>query len=266
MPSSPSDIAKSAYLRALVLGEPFIGKTQTCMQTCEKSAYVIACDGESNLVPAARASKDFTYDLVIDDNPNILMNKMSACVSEAIKGAREGRYKTIFLDTITSYAERLEIGQEAAKNGGEDHGRSARKYHHNIASTIERLKMAPAHLVVLAHFIELEGGIMPGQEARKGKGIVPLLMGASRKTFGRRFDAIVMLEKKNSGERIFRVSTSAFFGLGARALTGTEEIPADLQLLWKKMQEGDAAVVKPPAKPIAPTKPTLSKTSLLGKK
>lgn len=244
MPSSPGDIAKSAYLRALVLGEPFVGKTQTCMATCEKPAYVLACDGESNLIPAARVSKDFTYDLIIEDDPARLMAKMNVAVAEALKGAREGRIKTIFFDTVTSYAERLEIGQEAAKQGAEDHGRSARKYHHNIASTIERLKMAPAHLVVLAHFIELEGGIMPGQEARKGKGIVPLLMGSSRKTFARRFDAVVMLEKKSDGSRVFKISTAAFYGLGARALTGTEEIPADVSLLWEKIQEGNAAPAK----------------------
>jgi hypothetical protein len=260
MPSSPADLQKAAYLRALVLGEPLVGKTQNCVATAEGPILIIACDGESNLQPAARVRDDFFYELVTGDKSASLIAKMSAAVSMAIQGAREGKWKTIILDTITSYAEALEMAQEVEKNGAEDHGRTARKYHHTVASTIERLKMAPAHLIVLAHYIELEGGIMPGQEKRKGRGIVPLLMGASRKTFAKRFDAVVMLEKKSSGERVFTGGGTSFYGTGWRAPGSLDEIPADVGELWNLVRGGEKAAKKTtPAKPVLKTATAIKK-------
>lgn len=245
MALTPETLAKSAYLRTLVLGEPFIGKTQTCVATAPPGHIrIIACDGESNLQPATRVRKDWDYDLVIADDPQTLQAAMNKAVMSAIQDARAGAVQTIILDTITSYAERLEIGFEAAKGGGEDHGRSARKYHHNVASTVERLKMAPAHLLVLAHYIELEGGVMQGQEKRKGKGIVPLLMGASRKTFARRFDQVVMLEKKPDDSRIFTIATQGGYGTGMRGVQGVNDTPADVGLLWELVKSGGVEKAK----------------------
>lgn len=228
MPQTLEALESASFLRALVYGVPFAGKTHTCVSTCESPAYVICPDGASNLIPAKNAGAVFEWDVVEGQDAGSVMQSMQRCIASARSGVRDGKYKTIIVDTVSSYSERLEyyLGDK------EDHGKSWYKYKMEIANFTEQLKTIPAHLIVLSHYVKKEAPAKSGQEKSSGQGITPLLAGDARATYAKRFDAVVMLEKDASGKRVFTTGDAGAFGLGLRNIPGYVTIDANIKLLW----------------------------------
>lgn len=237
MPLQATDVENSAYLRLLVLGPPKSGKTHTILATCPKPAYVINSDDKYSLKPAARVTKEFSWDLVLGDN----LQTIEGAIAEARKGVKEGRYKTIVWDTLTKYAARCEQTCADATNNaaGEPDGRRYwqvyRKHLHNV---IDRLFMLKAHVIVNAHWLDITGGAIDGQAPKTGSGIVPMLGGQARQTIPAEFQDVVFLEKRKVGgedKRFFVTSSAGVWGPGCRNLSGVSEVEADVEVLWRKM-------------------------------
>lgn len=231
MPQTLEALESTTYLRALVYGIPFSGKTHTCISTCEGPAYVICPDGASNLIPAKNAGAVFEWDVVEGNDAGSVMQSMQRCIAAARAGVRDGKYKTIVVDTVSSYSERLEyyLGDK------EDHGKSWYKYKMEIGNFTEQLKTIPAHLIVLSHYVKKEAPAKAGQEKSSGAGITPLLAGDARATYAKRFDAVVMLEKVGD-KRVFTTGDAGAFGLGLRAIPGYHTIDANIKLLWETVK------------------------------
>lgn len=258
MPIAASDIEKSAYLRLLVLGAAKVGKSTTVLKSCEKPAYVINCDDAMSLKPASRFTKDFHYDMVTAEGPAIFQQIENA-IAEARKGVKEGRYKTIVLDTLSFLARRVEnvcldsTVSERAPEKGPDGRRAYPLYKRRLIGVIERLFTCKAHVIVLSHWVESNDVLIEGQLAKKGEGIVPMLTGQARAEVGGLFQDIVFLEKRKDGSgRDFITNVNGVTGPGCRSLKekGYEVIDADIGVLWQKMQESD----KPEKKSVTVTK------------
>lgn len=226
------------------MGPPFIGKTQTCISTAEPPVYVIATDGASNLLPAKRVGADFVFDLVTATD-DLIFAQIENAISEARRGVLTGEYNTIVFDTINSYAEKV-VPLYAAKSNTSGKGEDGRRYwpqfYQHIGNVIERLKLIPAHLVVLAHFIEKHSETTQGQEKHWGMGIVPSLPGGElRITFAKRFDVVLMIEKEGpeSENRVFTTGPQGVWGLGYRGRQGIRTMPANIQMLWEKMTDSE---------------------------
>ena len=235
MPINASDCAKAAYLRLLVMAPPKAGKTTTTLMTCEKPAYVINCDDDHSLIPAARKTTDFVYDNVFAPDPMTSLNK---AIKEAADGVKAGRYKTIILDTISVLSRRLmaQLEAPALEMGKQPDGRKTYPEHENrLIGAVERLFRLKAHVIVLSHFIEV-GGEAEGQLAKTGAGIAPLLAGKARATIPALFQDVVFLEKKKDKSRVFITSIDGVWGPGCRSLSATE-VPADIMGFWKLAQK-----------------------------
>lgn len=235
MPLSPQDADTGAFLRLLVLGAPKSGKTHSCLATCEKPAYVINCDDAGALRPAARVTSDFKWDLCTSTKAPAIFQELENAIGEARRGVKEGEYKTIIWDTMTSYAQRLEEALAAATDTGKgpDGRRFWPEYEKRLRSIIGRLFALKAHVIVLAHYIEVGGGEIDGQMAKSGQGIVPLLGGKARGTVPALFQDVVFLEKKKGG-RVFTTALEGVFGPGCRSLDGVSEMPASVEEFWKR--------------------------------
>jgi len=234
MPSPASAIESSSYLRLLVLGGPKIGKTTTIIYTCEKPAYVINCDDQFSLKPAARCTSEFEWDLVVEPN---IFQKMESAIKSARDGVKEGKYKTIVWDTMSMYSDRiLQIILASTDTGkGPDGRRAYPDYERTMRNILDRLFTCKAHVIVNAHYIDVKGASIDGQLEKSGDGIVPLLAGKARATVPALFQDVVFLDKRN-GERVFVTSDSGVWGPGCRNLAGVDCLPADISLLWEKMQ------------------------------
>lgn len=234
MPFSASEVESSAFLRLLVMGGPKVGKTRTVIQSCEGPVYVINCDDQFSLKPAA-AQRDFTWDPVYAGDATIFQ-QMENAIGEARKGVKEGRYKTIVWDTLTYYAQRIEIicldSTDAGK--GPDGRRAYPEYEKRLRNVLDRLFALKAHVIVNAHYIDVKGATIDNQLEKSGDGIVPLLAGKARATIPAMFQDVVFMEKKG-GKRVFTTSSEGIWGPGCRNLDGVSTVDADIGLLWAAM-------------------------------
>ena len=233
MPRAASEIAANTRLRLLVLGAPKIGKSCQVIGSCPKPAYVINCDQEDSLIPVARRTTDFDWDYVKD------ADAMEIALKEARKGVKEGRYKTVVLDTLSSYATRLEEQCLAASNtsgNGPDGRRAYPEYEKRLRNTIERLFALEAHVVCISHYLDVGGETAEGQLAKSGKGIVPLLAGKAKATIPMIFNDVVFLDMAKR-ERVFITGPDGVWGPGCRNLEGTQVLPADIGILMNAMRD-----------------------------
>lgn len=238
MPKAASEMAPHDYLRLIVMGYPKCGKTYTTLETCEKPAYVINCDDESSLRPALRVTSDFVYDEVFGTS-DALLGSMDAAISHARQGAREGKYKTIILDTLSSYARNLKAVLDKKYDSGK--GTDGRKmwpaYESNLFSVVQKLKNIPAHVIILTHYAKVGGE--EGAEVKDGAqitGIVPAISGKAQQSVAGLFQDIVFFEKRVLGgkeQRFFVTSMAGVYGPGCRNLPGVSEVPANISELQK---------------------------------
>lgn len=235
-PINAEEVTKAPYLRMLILGAPKIGKTTTTLMTCEKPAYVINCDDESALLPAARKTKEFVYDNVVSGD---ILQKLESAIGEARKGVKEGRYKTIVLDTITVLSRRMVDQLAAATDTGK--GPDGRRYwpehEKRLVGAVERLFLLKAHVIVLAHYIDVGGEAIEGQMAKIGPGIAPLIGGKAKATIPALFGDVVFFELSRDKGRVFLCSIKGCWGPGTRSLDGVTQIPADVMGFYRLAQK-----------------------------
>ena len=229
MPQPASSIEGLDFLRLLVLGAPKSGKTHTILATCEKPAYVINSDDPVALRPATRVTTEFEYDYA----PGSDANTIEKCIHAAREGVKEGRYKTVVWDTISSYATRVEAVFEAADNS--DGRRYWSRYKKHLEGIVDRLLMLKCHVIVASHYIQ--GGVaIEGQAAKSGEGVMPLIAGQARTTIPAKFQDIVYLDKK-AGNRFFVTASEGVWGPGCRNLPGVATCEADVSKLWALMKK-----------------------------
>lgn len=237
MPRKASDIEACSYLRLLVLGSPKVGKSTTILKSAIGTSYVINSDDEFSLRPATQFTDDFDYDLVFGTNTQDI-EKAIHCAKEGVK---EGRYQTIIWDTITKYCWRVEdvFAKATENNAGEPDGR---RYHpmmrKHVMNIIDRLFLLPAHVIVNAHWADVGGALIGEQLDKNGKGIAPMLPGQLRTHVPAAFQDVIFLEKQGEN-RIFQTSADGVWGPGTRNLPGVKNLPADISLLWEKMNQSN---------------------------
>jgi hypothetical protein len=100
---------------------------------------------------------------------------------------------------------------------------------------IDRLFLLDAHVIVLAHHIDVKGALIEGQLEREGEGICPLLGGKARATIPAMFQDVVFMEMRQ-GRRTFTTSSAGVFGPGCRNLEGVHQTEANIRSLWDLMQ------------------------------
>jgi hypothetical protein len=237
MPFSASEVESSSYLRLLVLGGPKVGKTRTVIQSAPGPSYVINCDDQFSLKPAAVVRSDFVWDLVTGEDATIFQ-KMENAIGEARRGVKEGKYKTVVWDTLTYYAQRIELVLAGATDTGKgpDGRRYWPEYEKRLRNVVDRLFSLKAHIIVTAHYIDVKGAAIDNQLEKSGEGIVPLLGGKARATLPAMFQDVVFLEKKG-GRRVFTCSSDGIWGPGCRNLEGVSQVDADIGVLWKAMTQ-----------------------------
>jgi len=237
MPFSAAEVESSAYLRLLLLGAPKIGKTRTVVDTASQAfgeGYVINCDDQFSLKPAATVTKKFQWDPVYCGD---LVAAMEKAIKEARDGVRDGKYKWVLWDTMTYYAQRIETAiLDATDQGkGPDGRRAYPEYEKRLRNVVDRLFTVKAHVIVNAHYIDVKGALIDNQLDKTGDGICPMLAGKARATIPAMFQDCVWMEKKG-GKRVFTCSSDGVWGPGCRNLDGVSTLDADIGLLWKTMQ------------------------------
>lgn len=224
MPQLAGDVGKESYLRALILGGPKVGKSTTVVSTSPGPAYVINCDGSKTaLQGAARRRNDFEWDLVRS------WDEMQVAVKNAKAGVQAGKYKTVILDTLSSFAAGLEEQCLASSNtgGGPDGRRAYPDYERRLRHVVGSLFQLPAHIIAISHYLQL-GGEVEGSTAKYGDGIVPLLAGKARATIPMLFHDVLFMTL-HRGERIFVCNPQGSWGPGSRSLETSESIPASIE-------------------------------------
>jgi hypothetical protein len=236
MPQPASALESCLYTRLLVMGGAKVGKSTTVISTSPSPVHVIECDPVESLKGAGRRTRDFEFDLVKD------WDSMQTAIKYSREGVKAGKYKTIVLDSLTTFSDVLiEQCFEATKtNAGHDHGRKAYpEYHKRLAHVIDSLLLLKANVVVTSHFFRRDGEEIEGTIAKSGEGIQPLLIGQSREKIPAKFNDVVFMETKK-GERIFVTSPSGVWGPGCRSLDGVETMPASIEGFIKAVAEQDA--------------------------
>lgn len=232
----PFDVGASSgekYMRVLMLGAPKSGKTYTTLTTCEKPCYVLCSDGRGSMNGVAHLVKGVSADYQPGHDPQ----EIEKSIHEARAGVKEGRYKTIVWDTLSTYARHVETFYEANSmnaRGEPDGRRYWPLYRKHLHSIVDRLFLLKAHVIVLSHFIDLTTPSIEGQAAKSGQGICPLVGGTARQTIPADFTDVVYLEKR-AGERTFTLSDDGVFGPGSRSLPGVASCEADIAAMWKLM-------------------------------
>lgn len=244
MPHKAAEIEASAYARILVMGAPKSGKSVTVGKSAPGPVYIINSDDQFSLRPLLDFTRDFEYDFISGENPQAMITAITAAHLKIKKDPEETRYKTVIWDTITKYVWRAEDVYAKASMGakGEPDGRRyhplLRKHVHNI---LDLLFALPCHVIVNTHWAEVGGALIDEQLEKKGEGVAPMLPGQLRVTVPAAFQDVIFLEKPAKGDRVFITSSSGVWGPGCRSLPGVSSMPADISLLWAKMQQHTTA-------------------------
>lgn len=259
MPTPLASLEKLAFLNLLVIAPNRMGKT-TLISTAPRPVYVICSDPENKLDSAGADPKlgmsDITFDPVNSTDGAKIYTQFDSAYQEAATGVRDGRYKTVVWDTITSFA-RLAIQHELAesdKNGkGSDSRRATERYNSEITRAIFRLTRLPCHVVVLSHD-DPTGGKIDGQMDKRGFGIVPGIYGSIRAWVAGQFRDVCYLDfadRETRAGRVLRWHMQGCYGLGTNTRPGVECSPANLTefAAWR-MEKGPAAPTAPSGKKV----------------
>jgi len=241
MPLSAKDIGREEFLRALILGPPKVGKSTTIISTAPAPCYVINCDDKSGLKGASRRRSDFEWDLVKD------WDGMQAAVATARKGVKEGKYKTVVVDTLSSFAAGLERDclKATVTGAGNDNPMKAYPlYERKLQHLLSQLFALSCHVICISHYLEIgkEEGLDGGLNKR-GEGLAPLLAGKARATVPMVFSDVWFFDYRR-GERILIVSPQGAWGPASRNLEGASTLPADIGAVIKAIAAQDAKDAK----------------------
>jgi hypothetical protein len=160
---------------------------------------------------------------------------MLVCLRTAKEGVEAGKYKTIILDTLSSFATKLEeecLNASDTTGKGPDGRRAYPDYERRLRHLMESFFHIPAHFIAISHFLQIGGEVADNGTAKSGEGIVPLLAGKARATLPMMFNDVIFMDMVR-GERLFVVNAQGSWGPGSRSLSTSEKLPADISVLLK---------------------------------
>lgn len=246
VPESAMVSTERQFLRMLMLGSPRVGKSFAALSTAPRPIYWINSDGRGALDGAIETMLE--KKIKPDFQSNVIQS--AAKMEEAIKLARslvkEKGVKTIGWDTMSSFSDYLldecVNASAAASSSGKSDGRKYwPEYHKRMQNIVQRLFKIDAHVVICSHWIDTSSESDDNGDKKTpkiGKGIIPLLGGASRLTIPRHFADIVFVEKRKSAEdRVFLCDIDGVWGPGCRSLPGVSEVKADIGLFLRMKDE-----------------------------
>lgn len=258
-----SSLQQSGHLKMLLLGPPKIAKTTVAVTTAPYPVRVVLCEDESALqyplvhmrdvmgLSPAEIDKRVSYVSVGSEK------EMLAATAEARADAEAGKIKTLVVDPLTFYANRLMeecFFATKSKDGNED----GRRAHPEVARRLSKLAYQwlrlPCHTIVVSHYLDVGDATKAG-----GDGKVPMLPNReSRSLVGGMFPYVVWMDFRN-GARKWVTTPQGSWGPGCRGLRGSEEIEPDCTVLMAALGlGGKPRTTKPngvPAKPTLPVKP-----------
>lgn len=244
MSISAKDLTQSPYIRLLVMGSPKIGKTSCLVATSPKPVHVLLCEDDSALVYASRITGgDFTFDRTRQ------WGEMQTAVLEVSRKVKKGEIKTVILDPLSTFAEKLEQQcLDATDTGkGPDGRRAYPAFNRRISQLCSQLFAMKAHIIVVTHYVDVGGGeVQPdnGGEAtpRSGEGFMPLLPGKARALVPAKFPDVVWMDYVK-GRRVLVTGPRGAWGPGCRSLKETRVLSADVHDKTKK-RVGIAAFIR----------------------
>jgi hypothetical protein len=266
-----SEVASEMYLRLFVMGAPKVGKTRTCVTTCERGVLLINCDDKGAIRPAAQNWKrrDGELGVVAGDEFDVEhvydLNDMERAISVARKGVKQGRYRTVVVDPITTYADNIQVQLADATTKDPEKGPDGRRfwpeYTKRLQNTCARLFRLEAHVIVTAHYLDVGTETIEGQAPKSGPGIAPLLQGKARALIPAMFQDVVFFEKKGK-DRVFVTGIDGVWGPGCRSISGNRVLPGDIKGLMKEF--GIRRIGKRAAPAPAEEEPTARPSAKLG--
>jgi hypothetical protein len=224
MPQSANALTREPYLRAYIMGAPKVGKSSTVVSTAPKPVYVINCDQVDGLSGAARRTKEFEWDLIKS------RDEMQLAIKTAKDGVKAKKYKTIIIDTFSSFAAKLEQWcLDATDTGkGPDGRRAYPDYEKRLRHVVESCFRIEAHVIFLSHYLQIGGEIAENGTPKYGDGIVPLLAGKARATVPMLFSEVIFMTFDRDKNRVFVCNPQGAWGPGSRSLETSDNIPADV--------------------------------------
>lgn len=217
---SQADATSDAYARILVLGAPKIGKT-TCIVKSAPKPLIINCDGASATKGAANLGATFSA-----VNVGSIRSWQEACAL-AIKGAAEGTYSTVIVDTVTLLADTLEKELRAKGLAGWD---LAGALNDALAEGVDLLRnKLAAHLFFVAH-------ITPDHEGVAGT--LPDIYGRMKKRLPQAVDDWILLDVepgRKPHERVFLLGPQKAWTHSGRNVKRTCQVEADVVPLFEEL-------------------------------
>lgn len=242
---SCDDLAGSSFHRLLILGAPKDGKTYTALCSAagakkEGTAEILLINSDDSKAWQAARDDGWRFDVLFAPGKN--PQEMVDAIALARAAIAEGRYRSVIWDTLSKYSWRvLEAFQDASRGqSGEADGRKYWHAHRNhILQVVDQLLDLDAHVIVTSHWRDASDSMLiQGQIAKSGDGIVSDLPGELRKTVAGCFANVVFLRVDHNEKRAFLWKRMGQFGPGGRTLPkGVTECEADIQLLWRMIQE-----------------------------
>lgn len=272
----PDALEKFEYLRLGVMGKPKVGKTTKLIQTSPGPVGVIICENESAIAEAKRqsdakygkASKHFSVmnmETKLSPSGSAKYQGSWAEVLTMLRDIRaavsEGKFKTILIDPFNYLGDRLEHECLGSDLPVKNHGQQAYPiYWNRLTQVMDNLFSLPAHIIMCCHSITDD----------ESDGRMPMFSGKAAGIVGGRFPDVIWMEltkdqtmpADDDGERrVFITGPKGAWGRGARNLSGTHIIPANVSDLIE-LFKGTKKLA--PAKVVGVTKGSVSKTNRAG--
>lgn len=245
MPISANALEFDAHLRMLLMSPPKLGKTTHVVATSPGPVRVLLCESDTALRGAQRESRNFDFVRIVG------WDSMMAAVVEAKRDAKAGTIKTVVVDPITTFGDRLLaecVKATLTKEGNEDGRKAHPEFTKRIVHLVDLLMTIPAHLVVIAHHMETGGD----DESKKlGTGLVPLMPNtASRTKLAAMFYDVVWMDKAQPGQpeyhgRTFVTGPDGCWGPGCRSLAKNDKLPAHIGEFIKAAKADAVQASKP---------------------